>query len=66
MYNKKIPIQNQKLKEKEISKTSNRKKIIAKLKTEHKYHTTLITKHLNNIKNQEIPIRKYTKIYIQH
>jgi hypothetical protein len=41
-------------------------KILSKLKPEHKNYTTLNTKHLNNIKNQEIPIRKYTKIYIQH
>jgi hypothetical protein len=40
--------------------------ILSKLKTERKNYTTFNTKHLNNIKNQEIPIIKLTIKYIQH
>jgi hypothetical protein len=40
--------------------------ILSKLKPEHKNYTTLNTKHLNNIKNQEIPIIKLTIKYSQH
>jgi hypothetical protein len=60
-YSKQIPIKiilKHKPKERKINKTSNRKKIIPKLKPEHKYYYTLRTIHLNNIINQEIPIIK--------
>jgi hypothetical protein len=41
-------------------------KILSKLKPKHKNYTTLNTIHLNNIKNQEIPIIKLTIKYSQH
>jgi hypothetical protein len=40
--------------------------ILYKLKPEHKNYITLNRKHLNNIKNQEIPIIKLTKKYSQN